>query len=245
MNKIKLFCLPCAGGAASMFNEPMQSIDTEYIDVIPIEYNGRGELFCEPYAQTMQELVSSTEQQVKNHLHGKDDYALLGYSMGSIVALELYYALEKSFGYRPKHIFFAAHNSPLGIDEEGLSLMDDSSLLSTLKQIGGIDDEILSNQELVELFIERMRSDIGVYSKYQLVHKRPIQTDISIIYSSYDNRNNRIKEWSLITRKNCNYHLMDGNHFFINTRSKEFCEIINGCLMSDVNRYMTKTYPVG
>ena len=49
-----LFCLPSAGGSAAMYREWQQHF--QKIQLIPVEYPGRGARFTEPFAEDIKSL---------------------------------------------------------------------------------------------------------------------------------------------------------------------------------------------
>ncbi len=49
-----LFCLPSAGGSAAMYREWKNSLNK--VQVVPIEYPGRGTRFSEPFADNIETL---------------------------------------------------------------------------------------------------------------------------------------------------------------------------------------------
>lgn len=48
MSKLKVYCLPYAGGSKSVYNDWISKY-SDVAEIVPIEYNGHGELFCEPF----------------------------------------------------------------------------------------------------------------------------------------------------------------------------------------------------
>lgn len=89
---MKLVCLPYAGGSALMFSAWKERFPD--VEVIPMELPGRGLRFKEKNAPNMktlaQDLADRVEQKVQN-----DDYILLGFCYGAIVAYAVYQELQR------------------------------------------------------------------------------------------------------------------------------------------------------
>ena len=83
---MQLFCFTYAGGTAAFFNQ-LEAACAGKIDFVKLEYPGHGLRRKENLCDAFQDLVADSYVQLReNYLGG--DYALLGYSMGSIAALE-------------------------------------------------------------------------------------------------------------------------------------------------------------
>ncbi|MEK7017057.1 thioesterase II family protein [Bacillus sp. FSL R9-9410] len=91
MEKIKLFCLPYAGGSASMYYQ-LKGYMHKIVDVIPIEYSGHGERISENYYASFKNMVDDIASKIIDYLDD-DQFSILGYSMGSLVAFEVYYEI--------------------------------------------------------------------------------------------------------------------------------------------------------
>ncbi|MGG0811203.1 thioesterase domain-containing protein [Paenibacillus alvei] len=90
MSKTKLFCIPHAGGSASIYLKWRKMLPST-IQLIPLELSGRGARWNEPLYHHLEEAVEDLYTQVTRHIGS--DYILFGHSMGSLLAFELYYKL--------------------------------------------------------------------------------------------------------------------------------------------------------
>jgi len=111
MKKIKLFCFPHAGGAASSFNYWKKYLDLAHIELCPLELPGRGRRFSEKLLHSMQEAVEDIHGLIKNDLDSSP-YAFFGHSLGCLLAFELGHKALQSDQRNPLHIFFSGHTPP-------------------------------------------------------------------------------------------------------------------------------------
>lgn len=232
---VQLFCLPYAGGSSFMY-EPIQAYTREWIDVVPIEYAGHGVRFSENYYTQIAEMVSDVATQIIERLDDKP-FAILGYSMGSLIAYEVYYEICKRTDRRPIHMIFAAHMPPefhIRTDELTYTLAF-QRLEANLVTLGG-SVQVNDHRELIDWIIPRYQADLALYSNYVYQNKAElIDSNITILFSEEDNKNDQIYEWSKHTSNFCLYNKMKGNHFFINTETEEMAKIINRLLITEIS----------
>src|SRR6516225_8587755 len=84
--KLRLFCIPHAGAGPSSFRA-WRNIFGDSIDVVPVACPGREGRFVEPLPATLDDLVRDLTVSLTPRLNMP--FALLGHSMGALVAFEL------------------------------------------------------------------------------------------------------------------------------------------------------------
>ena len=107
--------------------------------------------------------------------------------------------------------------------------LNDNEFLKYLRSLGGIPDEILYNEELCEIFLPILRSDMMAVNTAELVTDgRLIPVNISVLYGSNDNSVDKsvMDKWKETSSKQCEFLEFVGNHFFINQYEKEILELI-------------------
>lgn len=234
---IKLFCLPYAGGSAVMYNS-LEKYTNEIVEIIPLEYSGHGERISEEFYGNFNEMVSDVATTIIENITDAP-FALLGYSMGSLVAYEVYYEVFRRTGKKPVHIFFAAHVAPEVREIQETSYYKSAQkLTNNLTKMGGTYQEVLNHEELIDLMVPIFYTDLKLYTQYEFMMKtEPISSNITIVYSDEENKNENIYEWSKHTSKFCRYYRIEGNHFFINVHTEEFVKIINKTLLTEMSLY--------
>ena len=104
-------CIPYAGGTSASYNTLTQFLAEEPIDVIVLEYAGHGTRVKEPGYDSFDAMASDIFHMISKRRIKEIPYAILGYSMGSIVAYEILTKYIPSTDL-PAHIFLAAHFPP-------------------------------------------------------------------------------------------------------------------------------------
>ena len=107
--ELQLFILPYAGGSIAAFKRLTDLID-ERIEVITVEYAGRGTRAKEPLAESVQSLLDDAIAYCQERRKQGLPYAVMGYSMGSVLAYEMI-ARQEIFG-QLRHFFISAEVSP-------------------------------------------------------------------------------------------------------------------------------------
>ncbi|AKG35479.1 thioesterase II family protein [Paenibacillus durus] len=231
MQRVKLLCVPYAGGSASLFNKWRPFIDPS-IELIPIELAGRGRRFKEPFYETFNEAVQDVYQQIKGYIED-GCYALFGHSMGSWLAYEVYYAIRRAGGNQPLHLFVSGRQAPQLESDTNYSGMADSDFINVLRAFGGTPDEILDNPYILDVILPILKNDFQMIENYKFVEKdESIACDMTILTGRSDN-NIRFEDLLLWKKlSDCSSHIyeMNGGHFFITEYPEDVTKVINQVL---------------
>lgn len=224
---MKLLCLPYAGGSAQIYKSKFERYLDDTIQIIPIELPGRGIRFGENLKWTFKDLLQDLLLQIYNVIYNDTEYALFGYSMGSLMIYELYYEIIERKWKKPKMLFFCAANPP-EIKYKSKK-KDKLSIVREMKRLGGTADQVLENKELLDIFVPIMRADFQVLESYHYkIAKEKIDVPIIVQYGYYDKEvKTNIKMWENYTISECTFFAYDEGHFFINKYYKEMAYVIN------------------
>ncbi|GFZ30334.1 thioesterase [Clostridium zeae] len=223
-----LICLPYAGGASYIYSRWNKHTD-ESILVVPIELKGRGKRYGEAFYEDFEDAVNDIYNNIDDIID-KNDYAIFGHSMGSLLAYELYYKIERDNRKIPQHIFFSGCRAPgLGRLTNINCKLPDYEFMKQVVELGGTSDEIMNNKELMEIYVPILKSDISMYQNYRYIEKdNKINCDISVLYGRKDSITiDELRSWENQAGKSFNMYEFEGNHFFINDNKEEVINIIN------------------
>ena len=222
MSKPQLFCFTYAGGTKEFFSiiEP----DLESVDVVKLEYAGHGERHKEEFYQDFDELADDMFRNIKDSL--SDDYALFGYSMGSITLVEVLRRIIDSGLPQPRNIFMAAHEPHTKSELLGYTAdeLDEWVKDRTIK-FGAVPEKLLKNRVFWRTYLPVYRADYTIIGKYEF-EKLNIESDIpaTIFYSETDTPLSDMKQWERYFP--CEFHQFSGTHFFIQEHHTEMAELI-------------------
>ncbi len=235
--KMRLFCIPNAGGSAMVFSKWKKNLH-DFIELVPIELAGRGSMFKTPFYKSFQEAVDDVYQTMESDM-GEYQYAIFGHSMGSEIAYELCKKILNSGNKMPVHVFLSGRYPP-HIDKPGkiMHKLSDKELLYEIMSFGGTSEELLENEEIMDYFLKIIRADYRILETHEYVadnFKFPV--DITVLRGKDDflMSSSDLEGWRQYAMKNCYMKEFDGGHFYMNEHIEEVTSLINTTLL----RYLT------
>lgn len=229
MSNIKLFCIPYSGGSASVYLKWKRHLDNR-IQLFPLELAGRGSRYNELYYKNLDEAVNDLLFKIINETDINSKFAVYGHSLGGIIAYELVYKLQEEFGLIPSHSFFSGVEAPTSHKIlEPISDLPDDEFVLKIFTYGGTPKELLENKSFLGIYLPIIRADMKIYETYNFVERaKKLESSISIINGKEDILTiKEIEEWRFLTKNDCNFYCLDGDHFFINTYTDKVANIIN------------------
>ncbi len=224
MNKTRLFCFTYAGGTKSFFDEIEK--DLSGIELCAFDYAGHGERYKEPFYDSFEELADDMFNKISNRLD--DNYALFGYSMGSITTVEVLRIIHKLGLQLPSHIFICAHephtkSELLGFKPDELDIWVKERTIS----FGDVPEKLYNNNVFWRTYLPIYRSDYTIIGKYEF-EKLDLRASIplTVFYSETDTPIKDMKQWEEFFTETVEYIRFDGNHFFIREHHVEMAQII-------------------
>ena len=220
--KIRLFCLPFAGGGASLYR-PWTTQLAPTIEVCPIQLPGRENRYSEKPITDAHQMAKAIATQMLPFLDRP--YAIFGHSMGALLAYEVSREHARLKAKAPEILFVSAHRAPhLPRKRALLHALPNAQFIESLKQYGGFPEEILNNQEFIDFILPTMRSDMTLCDLYAFTKREvSIQTPFEV-FAGVDDREagpSEMESWSEHTQGQANLTVFDGGHFFLRTHSKE------------------------
>ncbi len=215
--RLRLFCFPHAGGGALAFHgwSPCMPADVE---VCAVQLPGRENRFHEAALRSWPALVDGLADAVRPQL--QLPFALLGHSMGAILAFELAHALQTRWGLVPLHLFVAGRNAPQMPHEfDRLADLDDEQLIEELRQLNGTPQAVLEDRELMRVLLPLLRADFALCAAYRYVERQPLRCPITAVGGLHDPNTDpeRLEAWRDQTTAAFAVRMVPGDHFFLAT----------------------------
>lgn len=227
MSKLQLFCFTCAGGNASFFD--VIEKDLRGFELVKMEYAGHGVRYKEPLYLSFDELVNDIYHLIKEQYSG-GNYALFGYSMGSIALVEiLKRILDDPEMKEPVHVFLAAHEPHSKAELVGFTDDElDEKIKDRTIRFGAVPDKLLNNKSFWRMYLPLYRADYSIIEKYRF-DDLALRTTVSatIFYSETDTPRTEMELWSKYFTGDCEYYELKGNHFFINEYHQLMAKIMS------------------
>jgi medium-chain acyl-[acyl-carrier-protein] hydrolase len=229
--RVRLLCLPYAGGSAALFHSWQGS--SERFSVQPVELPGRGRRFSERPLSRLDALVGRLGGELLPGLQAP--YALFGHSMGALLAFELARWLGRNGGPKPAYLFVSGCRAPQSrVEDETRSSLSDGELINELRRLNGTDPEILGNAELMALLLPVFRADFAVCESYQFEPGPPLGCPITAFGGIQDTRIscNELDAWRVHTSGDFSLQMLPGDHFFLHAARSSIQATLARCLES-------------
>ncbi|SBT41373.1 thioesterase II family protein [Micromonospora narathiwatensis] len=229
---VRLFCLPYAGGGASVFRRWQQGLGPD-VEVLPVQLPGRENRITEDPRFDVADVAAAIATRAE------PPYAIYGHSMGGRVAFEVVRELCRTGAPLPLRLYVggarAPHVTATGLFD-GLSRVDDAELLRRLADGGGLPAELLNHPELVELLLPLLRADLGRVDGYRYVPGEPLPVPI-VAFSGVRDRavaREHSAAWAEHTAAGFTLHEIGGGHFFLLDQLDELLAAIRADLAAVV-----------
>lgn len=234
MKKIKLFCIPHAGGSAVAYYRWKRMLD-EAIEVIPLELAGRSARTKEPFYTTFEDAVNDLYKTVKPYLQEECKIAFFGHSMGSWLAYEVCHLLQSEGQHNAYHLILSGRWAPNVIKKNQIDYqLPEDKFLKQIYEFGGTPKEVLIDDQLKNIFIPVFREDLRILENYRFNDQRDsLHADFSIFTGIHDEyiTQDDLVNWRTLTNGSTCIYKFKGNHFFINTNVENVVRQINHCLL--------------
>jgi len=214
LQRTTLICIPYAGGNSYAFRD-LQPFLGRNIDMVTLELPGRGKRLTEPLLSDMHAMAADLYRQLLPHT--RSPYILYGHSMGAVLGNLLVHRLQQEWKPLPLHFFVTGCAAPVFNDQRRkLHLLSDEQLIAELRQMGGMPDALLADQDLMEFFLPVIREDMKALECYQYQSLGKYRTGITTITGTAEEVTaSQAAGWALETEKEIRALRYPGNHFFI------------------------------
>lgn len=232
----QIFCFTYAGGNAAFFDEIGK--DLPEFELVKLEYSGHGTRHKEPLYSNFNELADDLYDVLKNEYNGSE-YALFGYSMGTISLVEV---LKRIITDReiplPSNVFLAAHEPKTKAE---LSDFTPDELDEWVKErtirFGGIPEKLVKNKSFWRIYLPLYRADYSIIGKYRFEDLNLVSdVPATVFYSETDTKYEDMKLWSNVFTGVIEFHRYEGTHFFIQKHHLEMAEDVRASINRRVNQ---------
>tara|TARA_B100000614_G_scaffold254860_1_gene270928 strand:- start:132 stop:878 length:747 start_codon:yes stop_codon:yes gene_type:complete len=224
---MRLFCFHHSGGGASAFFPWLDKLSSS-IEMIAIQLPGRENRFSEPLTNNLQHIITSLREGFE--LYKEKPFFTFGHSLGGLISFEFIKSIHQFYSLYPRCMIISATKAAhMPFRMKPLSSLDDETLKKEVQTYNGIEESILENDELLELFLPIIRSDFSIYESYHPKDSTPLPCDILVFSGCEDSSVNaeEIQGWAAYTTGKFEHTPFPGGHFFIKNHIKSIAEHIN------------------
>ncbi|MEV0056189.1 alpha/beta fold hydrolase [Saccharopolyspora shandongensis] len=225
--RVRLFCMPHAGGAASFFRPWSSSLPPE-VEVCAIQYPGREDRWNVPAYGAMPELVEDVVAGIRERLDRP--FVLFGHSLGATVAYETAQALRCGLGRKASHLVVSAKEPPQHHRADDFHQRSDDELCAELARLMPDHADVLASPEVRSLLLPTVRADYRVNETYRQVGSPPLlDCPITALCAADDTETTvtEVQGWRQLTRERCNVVVLPGDHFYLVPRRNAVLQTIH------------------
>ncbi|SFR82130.1 Surfactin synthase thioesterase subunit [Anaeromicropila populeti] len=230
---MKLYCIPYSGGSAEIYLK-WKKLFPENISIIPVELAGRGKRMKELFYESCEEAVKDLADVIEDDMKEGEKYAILGHSMGSLLAFETYYELLRRGCCMPVHMFMSGRKAPQNIQKKtAFYLLPEEEFLKVVFAYGGSTPAAMENATLRKLFLPILRADFKIAEIYEYIPRtEKIMCPVTILNGTkdYSVLEYDLSEWSEFAGSDFCIKQVEGGHFFIMENMEDTVAVITEVL---------------
>jgi medium-chain acyl-[acyl-carrier-protein] hydrolase len=222
-DKLRVICLPHAGGSASSFRPWIRRHASARLAICPVEYPGRGIRLEEPLAVSVEAMAAGLASDLRDWLSA-GPFAIIGHSLGALVGFSLVQRLEAAGGCVPVRLVLCGARPPCHGKISPWHLLSRSGLIERLRTLGGLADRILDNDEVLDVILPLIQADLSIAENWQLADGHAaVAVPVAAVAAQQDTLAppEAVAAWRDFATGPFGFHILPGDHFFPHVQSDE------------------------
>ncbi|HEU4781086.1 MAG TPA: alpha/beta fold hydrolase [Steroidobacteraceae bacterium] len=224
--RLRLFCLPHAGGTSSIFNGWDAHI-TRHAEVWQVLLPGRGTRIGDEPITDAREMTHALAEGLAPHMHAP--FAIFGHSMGAMLAHELTMHLLSRGGPVPRLLVVSGRQAPhLPAVLPPVRSLTDEQFLQVLGGMSTETTRLLSDPSLRKVLMPLLRADFLLCDSWSPRAVRRIPVPILAFGGTRDPSlsASMVEQWGRHTFGRFNSIFLPGDHFLVQPLAKDMCAAI-------------------
>ncbi|WP_239642909.1 thioesterase II family protein [Nocardiopsis alkaliphila] len=231
--RLRLVCLPFAGGGASVF-QALPGLLPEAVEIVAVQLPGREERSREDPPARLDRLVRAIAIALRPY---QDlPLAFYGHCAGGLLAYELASHMGAEQDVWPRRLVVGAQPAP-GSPIPGAHLheLSDRELIDAVAGRGGLPEAVVGNTALIEFLLPLLRSDFALWERYEHRPRPPLPVPINVLRGRDDPLVGKaeVEGWREHTTAGVTEATVDGGHYFINDLTDESARVLTNALLPD------------
>jgi pyochelin biosynthetic protein PchC len=232
----RLVCFPHSGGSAATYRGWSSAMPAN-TQLLAVQYPGHADRIAEAPASSIAEMGSRVAAELSQLDPAR--CALFGHSLGALVAYETARVLQENGS--PAHcLFVSGAPAPWQAGGGSSHRLPDEKLWSALRDLGGIDPDIADDDELRDLLLPVLRSDITLNETYRPApYPGPLHCRVRCYHNTEDPLVDgaHLGTWAAVGTGRFSMRAWPGGHFqFLSDSNELVGDIVAALAESEVLR---------
>jgi pyochelin biosynthetic protein PchC len=232
--RTSLLAFPHAGGAASFFHSWGARLPPT-VELTAVQYPGRLDRLREPCIDDVQQLADGIVTALRTQAWPTPDrrVALLGHSMGAIVAFETALRLE-ALGIEPVATFLSSHPAPGRRLRNFPTDLTDEALVGDLRRLAATPAALIDKPEVRDVVLAGLRSDYRAVARYRPSPGRLTAPIVGLVGDDDpDVTPDDMRPWTEVTVGSMTLEVFPGSHFYLMEQRDAVLRVIAAHLGDD------------
>jgi surfactin synthase thioesterase subunit len=227
MSPTALVCLPFAGAGTAFFRQWSAGVDPAGLRIVPLQLPGRERRVDEDPYHDVSAAVDDLVAGLPGALAGTRRVALLGHSLGAVLAYELALRLSGTSGggasdsgatdIEVVRLFVSGSPTPDVRRERRATGLPDEEFLNRVAEFAGLRHEAMADPEMRELILPVLRADIAMHENYVPGTGDPVPVPLVALRGSGDTlvTADEALGWAKFTTLDFAYSELPGGHMYL------------------------------
>lgn len=236
MIAVRLFLLPFAGGASYAYRGLVSHLPPG-IEPLALDLPGHGRRLREPLLHDLEAMARDLWREIRSR-GSEGPYAILGHSLGALLAYRLACLARREGAPLPRHLFLSGRAAPVEPPRSRpLHALPRAEFLTAVgKDFGGIPDEAWKSEELLDLIEPILRADFQAVEEYRPAPGLPrlegVPADL-LLGEAEPAPPPDAPPWESVLAASLPRRLFPGGHFFLFAHGPEVARLVVRRLAED------------
>jgi medium-chain acyl-[acyl-carrier-protein] hydrolase len=221
----RVICFPYAGGSAGIYRGWHAGLPSS-AELLAVELPGRGAHFSSPPIASLTQLTARLADAL-TPLMGAP-VVFFGHSNGALISYALAVELRRRGLPSPQRIVLSAKRPPHLDSRDPVHALPTPQFVERLRTLNGTPPEIMSNPDLLDLFLPALRADFAISETYRHEPCAPLACRAVLVGSENDDDVSlaQLQEWNRYFVDEAPLHVIEGDHFFVHSARDALLRIL-------------------